>query len=107
VLALSLQMNLLNGARAAIVLVCAGAIVFLLRVLFAFLEEERRARRELRSEVWQAARRNRRPQRRRETLIVVDAETLKRRFTWGNRKSRLLAGAVVLAMSISELKLWR
>jgi len=100
-------MNLPNGAGLAIVLVGTGAIVFLLRVLFAFLEEEREVRRELRTKPRQAVRSSPCMQRRREKLIVVDAENLKRRFMPGPRKSRLLAGAVVLAMSISELQLWR
>lgn len=67
-----------DGARIAIVVLCLGAVIFLLRVLVALVGEElivrhTRSRRDIGSLKMPE-------QPRRERLVVIDAQTLQRRF---------------------------
>lgn len=73
-------MPLPDGARIAIVLLCAGAVLFLLRVLYALVQEGwrlRSARKMCRGQ-FKLGRVS--PIRRRQQLIVVDTEKLRQRF---------------------------
>ena len=68
-----------ESTRIAIVLLCAGAVLFLLRVLHALVSEEWRLRdTRMHEERFKPAKFS--PKRQRERLVVVDAETLTRRF---------------------------
>jgi len=98
-------MNLPSGVRIVIVALCAGAVAFLLRVLFALVKEAQIARREWKPERVRPVTHGAGRSRRREELIVADVETLKRRFAL--RAGRYWLLAVVIAMSGSELQWWR
>jgi hypothetical protein len=70
-------MSTLDAPQIVMVLVCAGALIFLLSMLYALVKEELKLRRTRRIE---GLRLKAHLRRRREKLIVNDVETLKRRL---------------------------